>query len=100
MVDFTLHMGMPPGKWGVEHPWGLRVMLDGNPDIGTKRSSRVFGHSGAISSVGFGDPETGLAFIITNGLISLDRNTLRLSAVADAVNESAGPSPPGSAIPV
>ena len=80
---------MPPGKYGYEYPWGLSVMLDGNPDIGSKCSSRVFGHSGAMSSVAFGDPETGLACaIITNGLIPLNKNGVRLSAVADAVNEA------------
>jgi CubicO group peptidase (beta-lactamase class C family) len=90
MTDLILQPGgMPPGKYGYEYPWGLSVMLDGNPDIGSRCSPRVFGHSGAMSSVGFGDPESGLAcVIITNGLIPLDQNGVRLSAVADAVNDA------------
>jgi CubicO group peptidase (beta-lactamase class C family) len=91
MIDRTARAGsMPPHpKWGYEYPWGLGVMLEGNPDIGSANSPRVFGHSGALSSVGFGDPETGLACaIITNGLIPLDQNADRLGAVADAVNRA------------
>lgn len=91
MVDRTFEAGsMPPHpKWGYEVPWGLSVMLDGNVDVGGACSPRVFGHSGALSSVGFGDPETGLACaIITNGLIPLDQNAVRLGAAADAVNRA------------
>lgn len=91
MIDRTLSAGaMPPHvKWGYEYPWGLGVMLEGNPDVGNENSPRVFGHSGALSSVGFGDPETGLACaIVTNGLIPLDQNATRLGAVADAVNRA------------
>ena len=76
----------PHPKWGHEYPWGLGVALDGNGDVGSRGSSRVFGCSGAFSSVGFADPENGLVcVIVTNGLIQLLRNEDRLAAVSDAV---------------
>jgi CubicO group peptidase (beta-lactamase class C family) len=76
---------LPPS----EYPWGLGVALDGNGDVGSRNSRRVFGSSGAFSSVGFADPEVGLAcVIITNGLVDLDRNQARLGATADAVNDA------------
>ncbi len=81
----------PHPKWGHEYPWGLGVALDGNGDIGSRGSSRVFGCSGAFSSVGFADPEPGLVcVIVTNGLIQLHRNEDRLAAVADAVQSGVG----------
>jgi CubicO group peptidase (beta-lactamase class C family) len=61
-------------------------IVDGRP---SRNSRRVFGSSGAFSSVGFADPEVGLAcVIITNGLVDLDRNQARLGATADAVNDA------------
>ena len=81
----------PHPKWGHEYPWGLGVALDGNGDNGSRGSSRVFGCSGAFSSVGFADPEPGLVcVIVTNGLIQLHRNEDRLAAVADAVQSGVG----------
>ena len=60
-------------------------------DVGSRGSSRVFGCSGAFSSVGFADPENGLVcVIVTNGLIQLVRNEDRLAAVADAVQSAVG----------
>ena len=80
----------PHPKWGHEYPWGLGVALDGNGDVGSRGSGRVFGCSGAFSSVGFADPENGLVcVIVTNGLIQLLRNEDRLAAVADAVQSGA-----------
>ncbi|MEO6125445.1 MAG: serine hydrolase domain-containing protein, partial [Ilumatobacteraceae bacterium] len=89
MVDQTFAMNGKQAhpRWGHEYPWGLGVELDGNGDIGSGNSSRVFASSGAFSSVGFADPETGLVcVIVTTGLIELQRNQDRLAAVADAVN--------------
>jgi CubicO group peptidase (beta-lactamase class C family) len=88
MVDttFAASGARPHPKWGHEYPWGLGVALDGNGDVGSLGSSRVFGCSGAFSSVGFADPEIGLVcVIVTTGLIQLHRNEDRLAAVADAV---------------
>jgi CubicO group peptidase (beta-lactamase class C family) len=92
LVDqtFAANGARPHPKWGHESPWGLGVALDGNGDVGGRGSGRVFGCSGAFSSVGFADPEVGLVcVIVTNGLISLHRNEDRLSAVADHVQASA-----------
>lgn len=89
MVDVTFSANgvAPHPVYGHEYPWGLGVALDGNGDVGSRNSRRVFGSSGAFSSVGFADPETGLAcVIITNGLVDLASNQTRLGSVADAVN--------------
>jgi CubicO group peptidase (beta-lactamase class C family) len=89
LVDqtFAANNKRPHPRWGLESPWGLGVELDGNADIGTLHSPRVFASSGAFSSVGFGDPATGLVgVIVTTGLLDLDQNAARLSAVADAMN--------------
>ena len=89
MVDVTFSANgvAPHPVYGHEYPWGLGVALDGNGDVGSANSRRVFGSSGAFSSVGFADPETGLTcIIITNGLVDLARNQSRLGAIADAVN--------------
>lgn len=93
LVDqtFAANNKTPHHRWGLESPWGLGVELDGNCDIGTLNSSRVFASSGAFSSVAFGDPESGLAaVIVTTGLLDLDANAARLGAVADAMNRALG----------
>lgn len=79
----------PHPAYGHAYPWGLGVELDGNGDIGTQCSRRSYGSSGAFSSVGFADPEVGLAcVIVTTGLIELTRNGDRLAAVADAIRSA------------
>lgn len=89
LPDLTYQMNgaTPHPKWGYEHPWALGMALEANADAGAGNSRRVFASSGAFSSVGFGDPEIGLACVIVcNGLVDLDTNEARLSAAADAVN--------------
>jgi CubicO group peptidase (beta-lactamase class C family) len=93
LVDQTFRMNgkRPHPTWGQAYPWALGIELDGNGDIGSRNSGRVYGSSGAFSSVGFADPETQLVCVIlTNGLIPLNANEDRLSAVADAVNLAIG----------
>jgi CubicO group peptidase (beta-lactamase class C family) len=93
LVDqtFAASGARPHQKWGYEYPWGLGVALDGNGDVGSRGSGRVFGCSGAFSSVGFADPENGLVcVIVTNGLIQLHRNEDRLAAVANLVQGAVG----------
>jgi CubicO group peptidase (beta-lactamase class C family) len=90
-VTFSANGVAPHPVWGHAYPWGLGVALDGNGDVGSQNSRRVFGSSGAFSSVGFADPETGLAcVIITNGLVDLARNQARLGETDDAVNLAVG----------
>jgi CubicO group peptidase (beta-lactamase class C family) len=99
LVDqtFAANGARPHPKWGHEYPWGLGVALDGNGDVGRGGSSRVFGCSGAFSSVGFADPEVGLVcVIVTNGLIPLHRNEDRLAEVADHVHAAARAARPGA----
>ncbi len=93
LVDqtFAANNKRPHPRWGLESPWGLGVELDGNGDIGTLNSQRVFASSGAFSSVAFGDPESGLVgVIVTTGLLDLDANAARLGAAADAMNLAIG----------
>ena len=50
---------------------------------------RSFGHGGAGTSVGWADPDTGLAMaFITNGFRAEQSNTPRLSAVSQAVRDA------------
>jgi len=88
IVDQTFAANKRPhDRWGHEFPWGLGVELDGNGDIGTLNSPRVFASSGAFSSVAFGDPEVGLVgVIVTTGLLDLDANASRLGGAADAMH--------------
>jgi CubicO group peptidase (beta-lactamase class C family) len=88
-VTFAANNATPHPIYGHEYPWGLGMALDGNGDIGSLNSRRAYGSSGAFSSVGFADPEVGLAcVIVTTGLIELGANQERLASVADAVNRA------------
>jgi CubicO group peptidase (beta-lactamase class C family) len=58
----------------------------GSPD---KMDDRTFGHAGAGTSVGWADPELGLAVgFITNGFRAEHSNTPRLSAISQAVRDA------------
>ncbi len=70
---------------GANLAWGLGFSLFGNADIGRAASRRVFGHSGMVSSIGLGDPETGLAVaIVTTGLLDPMTNARRLRRASAA----------------
>ena len=59
---------------------------------GHHASARTFGHSGYRSSVGFADPERGLAVaLVFNGTPSNEAHERRVRAVLDAVYEDLGP---------
>lgn len=52
-------------------------------------TSRTFGHGGAGTSVGWADPDSGLAVaFITNGFRAEESNTLRLAAISQAVRDA------------
>ena len=57
---------------------------------GNRCSARAFGHAGYVSSVGFADPECGLAVaLVFNGMLEAapDRHDARINAAIDAVYE-------------
>lgn len=79
--------------------WGLGVIVNSAQHgaetvpygYGHHASPRTFGHSGNRSSVGFADPEAGLAVALAmNGMPALDRHEARQRAVLDAVYEDLG----------
>jgi CubicO group peptidase (beta-lactamase class C family) len=79
--------------------WGLGVIVNSaqygaaEAPYGYSRhaSLRTFGHSGYRSSVGFADPEAGLAVALAmNGTPSQERHDARIRAVLDAVYEDLG----------
>jgi CubicO group peptidase (beta-lactamase class C family) len=58
---------------------------------GRHASPRTFGHSGYRSSVGFADPEWGLAVALAfNGTPSNERHEVRVRSVLDAIYEDLG----------
>lgn len=76
---------------------GLGFVLDSNAYglgsawYGTRGSGRAFGHGGYFSSVGFADPERGLAVALAyNGILEPDRHDLRLREAIDALYEDLG----------
>jgi CubicO group peptidase (beta-lactamase class C family) len=81
--------------------WGLGVIIDskkygpGAPyGYGPHASPRTFGHGGSQSSVGFGDPEYGLAVaVIFNGLPGEARHDRRLKRVTAAIYDDLGFAP-------
>ena len=53
--------------------------------------SRTFGHGGAGTSVGWADPDSGLAMAyITNGFRADSSNLRRLAAISQAVRDACG----------
>ncbi len=92
-VDSTYAMNgvAPHPVWGLAHPWALGMSMCGNGDVGTRTSTRVVASSGAFSSIGFADPETGLVcVVVTTGLLPLAANEERLAAACDAVHDDLG----------
>lgn len=86
--------------------WGLGFIVNSNQygaetvpyGYGHHASARTFGHSGYRSSVGFADPERGLAVALAfNGTPGNERHEARVRSVLDAVYEDlelAGPRRP------
>jgi CubicO group peptidase (beta-lactamase class C family) len=79
--------------------WGLGFMVNsahyGNPDapyqFGPHASPRTFGHSGNQSSVGFADPEAGLAAaVVFNGLAGETAHQPRVRRVLGLIYEELG----------
>jgi CubicO group peptidase (beta-lactamase class C family) len=73
---------------GVPRRYGMGFVLGGSPwgKFGTTSPSRVFGHGGLGSIVGWADPEDEIAFsYVTNGIRDEFEHSLRMNALADAV---------------
>ncbi|MFY9824580.1 MAG: serine hydrolase domain-containing protein [Thermoanaerobaculia bacterium] len=84
--------------------WGLGFIINSaryGPETvpygyGHHASPRTFGHSGYRSSVGFADPERGLAVALAfNGTPSNERHEARIRSVLDALYEDLGQAGPG-----
>lgn len=76
--------------------WGLGCMID-YVQYGRHCSPRAFGHGGARSSVGFADPEHGLAVaVVTNGMPDPERHYRRFEAIVSAIYEDLGLAEPGA----
>jgi CubicO group peptidase (beta-lactamase class C family) len=76
---------------GIPMRWALGFHLGGNRvDLfGYDTSPRAFGHGGHGSSVGWADPDVGLAVaIITNGLRSPAGHALRVAALSAAIRKA------------
>jgi CubicO group peptidase (beta-lactamase class C family) len=80
----------------VSRCFGLMVDSQG---FGRHRSPRAVGHPGAACSVGFADPEYGLAVgFIANGNLDRQRHSRRIDAICSAIYEDLGlasPDAPG-----
>jgi CubicO group peptidase (beta-lactamase class C family) len=96
-------VGMIDQTFRHELDWGLGVILDSKrhgPETvpygyGRLCSPRTFGHSGYRSSVGFADPEHGLAAaLVWNGTPSNEAHERRVRAVLDALYRDLGLAPP------
>jgi len=79
ILDWGLGFIINSARYGAETvPYGY----------GHRASSRTFGHSGYRSSVGFGDPERGLAVaLVFNGTPSNEAHERRVRAVLDGIYE-------------
>ncbi len=81
---------------GMDHTLERRVrrslglsIADGRMGSPERMSAGTFGHGGAGTSVGWADPDLGLAVgFITNGFRAEASNTRRLSAVSQAVRDA------------
>jgi len=82
---------------GVPVRWALGFMLGGPSSPFGRRSSRAtFGHSGHGSSIGWADPELGLAVaFFTNGVQTSIANYVRMTRLSDAILAACGRASPG-----
>lgn len=88
--DLLTSVGGQHPRWGADVPWSLGFVPQAT-DYGPHASHRAVGHAGHASSVGYCDPEHGLAVVVvTNGLPGFDRAAARMSAVNAAIYEACG----------
>ena len=81
---------------GMDHTGGLRVqrslglsLADRRMGARDKLTASSFGHAGAGTSIGWADPDLGLAVAyITNGFRAENSNTERLSVISQAVRDA------------
>ncbi|MFQ6028866.1 MAG: serine hydrolase domain-containing protein, partial [Dehalococcoidia bacterium] len=65
------------------------VLADPRMGVSETVGTRTFGHAGAGTSIGWADPESGLALAyLTNGVRANQSNTPRLAAISQAVREA------------
>jgi CubicO group peptidase (beta-lactamase class C family) len=81
---------------GIDHSLNRRVIRGMGLSLADPRSGapdkldpRTFGHAGSGTSVGWANPDTGLAVAyITNGFRAEASNTPRLAAISQAVTDA------------
>ncbi len=81
---------------GMDHTGGLHVQRSLGLSLADRRmgardqlTHRSFGHAGAGTSIGWADPDLGLAVAyVTNGFRAENSNTERLSAISQAVRDA------------
>ncbi|MEE8433962.1 MAG: serine hydrolase domain-containing protein [bacterium] len=85
--------GMPDQTlMGAPLAWGLGFGLHGNADIHRDYSRRVFSHSGMVSTVALGDPDSGIACaVVTTGLLDPITNARRLREVTGTATRAIQP---------
>lgn len=83
-------VGMHDESFGITIDWGLGFIID-SVNYGRHCSPRAFGHGGGQSSVGFADPEHGLAVaVVMNGLPGPAVHYDRVSEITAAIYEDLG----------
>lgn len=84
-------VGLFDETFGVPMDYGLGLQID-VCSMGRHCSPRTFGHGGNMSSVAFGDPESGLAVgLVVNGMpASREVHYRRLEAISSAIYEDLG----------
>lgn len=88
--DMLISMGGEDPRWGANIPWSLGF-VPASLDFGPHASHRAVGHAGHASSIGYCDPEHGLAVaVVTNGLAGFERAALRMTAVNGAIYSACG----------
>ncbi|MFN8102936.1 MAG: serine hydrolase domain-containing protein [Acidimicrobiia bacterium] len=90
LPDLLISMGGEDARWGADIPWSLGF-VPASLDFGPHASHRAVGHAGHASSVGYCDPEHGLAVaMVTNGLAGFERAAARMTAVNSAIYAACG----------
>ena len=85
-----------PQVQGMDHTAGRQVqralglaLADSRMGSQDKLTSKTFGHGGAGTSIGWADPDLGLAMVyLTNGFRAEHSNTERLSSMSQAVRDA------------